>query len=118
MRHHAQCAESDRESIDNEEQDLESDDAVDEAVEQLFGEDGVFFDKFGEVVKTRSCRDTISFYIHFVASSQRPPDATGKLARNATSDVPIASVKNPNPNTTPTYPKSGNIHIIAVTLKI
>lgn len=50
MRHYAQCAESNREAIDDEQQDLEPDDAVNEAVEKLFGEDGVFLDEFREVI--------------------------------------------------------------------
>lgn len=50
MRYYAQRAESNREAIDDEQQDLEPDDAVNEAVEKLFGEDGVFFHKLREVI--------------------------------------------------------------------
>ena len=45
--------EPERESVDEGEKDLDADDGIDHAGERLFGEDGVFFDEFGEVVEAR-----------------------------------------------------------------
>ncbi len=37
---------------------MDGDDAVDKAREELFGEDGVLLDQFGEVVESRRCRSS------------------------------------------------------------
>lgn len=41
---------TDWETVDEEEEGLDADDTVDEAVEELLCEDGVFFYEFGKVV--------------------------------------------------------------------
>jgi hypothetical protein len=43
----------DWEAIDEEEEGLDADDTVDETVEKLLCEDGVFFYEFGKVVQSR-----------------------------------------------------------------
>jgi hypothetical protein len=50
MRPNAQRTEPNRELVYDQEQDLEGDDAVDELVQQLLREDGVFLDELREVV--------------------------------------------------------------------
>jgi len=40
------------EAVDDYQQELQGDDAVDEAGEQFLGEDGVLFDELGEVVES------------------------------------------------------------------
>lgn len=97
MRHHAQRAESKREAIDDKKQDLEGDDAVDKSVEQFLREYGVLFHELGEVVETGSCKELA---LAFDLGVSRHENA-----------VPIASVKNAKPRTTPTYPRSGRIHM-------
>lgn len=83
--------------------------AIDESVEQFLRKHRVFFDKFGEVVKSRSC-STIT-----LAAIPNVPfrSMDNQYIRN---DVPIASVKNINPRITPTYPRSGSIHMFDLVL--
>lgn len=50
---YAQCAESDREAIDQPQEQLDTDDDVDQATQELLGKDCVFFHEFGEVVEAR-----------------------------------------------------------------
>ena len=51
MAAYAEEGEPDGEAIDDEEEELEHDDAVDEAGEEFFREDGVLFNELGEVVE-------------------------------------------------------------------
>ncbi len=51
MAAHGQRCESPWEAIDDAEEELEGDDGVDHAGEDFFGKDGVFFDDLGEVVE-------------------------------------------------------------------
>ncbi len=52
MTPHAKQREEDREAVDEREQELDRDDAVDQPREESFGEDRVLFDEFGEVVES------------------------------------------------------------------
>ena len=46
-----------REAVDDQEQELQDDNAVDEAGEKLLGEDGMFFNELGEVVESRCWKE-------------------------------------------------------------
>jgi predicted transcriptional regulator len=83
--------------------------AIDESVEQFLRKHRVFFDKFGEVVKSRSCSTNTLAAIPNVPFWSLDKQCIGN-------DVPIASVKNINPRITPTYPRSGNIHMFDIIL--
>lgn len=45
-----ECAESERETVNEEEKGLDSNDTIDEAGKELLREYGMFFDKFGKIV--------------------------------------------------------------------
>lgn len=61
MRHDTQQTQSNREPVDNEEQKLDADDTIDEAVQQLLCEDGMFFHELGKVVESRSYIAPLAF---------------------------------------------------------
>jgi len=52
MAEYAQEREFNGEAVDHAKEDLKDDDGVDEALEELFGQDGMFFYKLGEVVES------------------------------------------------------------------
>lgn len=50
-----QARQEQREPVNERQEELDGDNAVDKAREELFGEHGVLLDQFGEVVESRRC---------------------------------------------------------------
>jgi hypothetical protein len=102
MAGNAERAEADWEAVDEEKEGLDGDDAVDETVEQFLREHCVLLDKFREVVQSR-CWFELSVKLYM-----------RKMYSKRYGNVPIANVKKAKPRMTPTYPRAGNIHMLAM----
>lgn len=58
-----QCSQDERESVHQNQKDLDSNDRVDEIGQDLFGDYSMLLDEFGEVIKPRSCVEQVSMIV-------------------------------------------------------